>query len=413
MTVTPSPNSPKTRHFPNFIEAYCAYADDGFTPPQFNEWVAMSIVAAALERKVWLPWSDTFNYYPNIYVLLVTTPGIGKSVALNRGVDLLREMNTHENRMHVIPSQVTEAKFIELMSQARPFQYGSKIINQSAGYYYASEASNSLRNIYGDFIACLTDFYDCPRVWEKATLKDDKITIRNGCLNLIAGSTFDYLNKLITAENIMGGFASRLIYVLEHGKTARKQAFQANGTTSSASRDETRRKLIEDLRSIHSLVGAYSATEGYARAWETWYADFEERRVATTSEKLQSLMVRGNTNAIKISMILSAATGNDLVLREEHWSEATHLIDIVERELPTVFRAGQAGNTQDQSGITQAIFMALSEGITDRRALRMRLLGIGHNAKRVDETLTFMSSNGALRAEGHQLTLLVDPNDYF
>lgn len=413
MTVTPSPYQPRQRHFSNFIKAYCEYTDDSFTPPQFNEWVAMSIIAAALERKVWLPWSDTFNYYPNIYVLLVTTPGIGKSVALNRGVDLLREMNAIEGRMHVIPSQVTEAKFIELMSQARPFQYGSKIINQSAGYYYASEASNSLRNIYGDFIACLTDFYDCPKVWEKATLKDDKITIRNCCLNLLAGSTFDYLNKLITAESIMGGFASRMIYVLEHGKTARKQDFQLGVGVNSEERAAFRRKLIEDLRSIHSLVGPYSATEGYARSWERWYADFEERRVRTESEKLQSLMVRGNTNAIKISMILSAATGNDLLLKEEHWHEATSLIDSVEKELPTVFRAGQAGNTQEQSGVTQAIFMVLSEGITDRRALRMRLLSMGHNVRKVDETLTFMSNNGAIRSAGNELTLLVNPNDYF
>src|SRR5690606_33487471 len=122
-----------------------------------------------------------------------------------------------------------------------------------------------------------------------------------------------------------------------------------------------RRKLIEDLRSIHSLVGPYSATEGYARSWERWYADFEERRVRTESEKLQALMVRGNTNAIKISMILSAATGNDLLLKEEHWHEATNLINSVEKELPTVFRVGQAGNTQEQSGVTQAIFMVLSE----------------------------------------------------
>src|SRR6185437_11776638 len=75
------------RNFPNWIEAYCDYAADGFVPPQFNEWAALSAVAAALERKVWLPWGDTFNFYPNLYVLCVSMPGIGKSTALNKAVD--------------------------------------------------------------------------------------------------------------------------------------------------------------------------------------------------------------------------------------------------------------------------------------------------------------------------------------
>ena len=220
------------RNFPDWLDAYAQYSNDNFVPPQFNQWSGLSVVAGALERKVWLPWNDTFSYYPNIFVLMVSLPGAGKSTALNKAIGILQDMNARTSSLNIIPSQVTEAKFIDLMSAQTVFEYGTQMIYQSAGYYFASEASNSLKNVFGDFIACLTDFYDCPPFWEKATKKDDKITLRNVSLNLLAGSTFDYLSKLVTDDNIMGGFASRLIYVVHREKLVRKQKFQLGGTNS-------------------------------------------------------------------------------------------------------------------------------------------------------------------------------------
>lgn len=411
----------ESRTFPNFLDAYMEYADDNFTPIQFNEWSGLSIIAGALERKVWLPWNDHYSFYPNIYVLLVSLPGAGKSTALTKATGLLQEMNRAKNQLNIIPSQATEAKFIELMGIQSAFQIGSKVHTQSAGYYFASEASNALRNIYGDFIACLTEFYDSPQFWEKATLKDGKTTLKNVTMNIIAGSTFDYLSKLVSDENIMGGFASRLIYVLSAEKVVRDQPFQNGISTEDdkQSRLEYRNALVKDLRHIHSMTGPFKATKEFGEAWRVWYREYEQKRLELSSEKLQSLLVRTNTNMIKVSMLLSAAESGDMTLKLNHFERAKQLVLPIAASIPSIFRASKAADNNSQAGLNNAILKhTIAAGRIDEKKLKTQLLGQGFTVRRALETIETMKSNGDLKVvsvsaqTGQVLEFVGNVNDY-
>ena len=408
----------KRRNFENFLDAYLQYADDGFVPPQFNLWSGLSLIAGALERKVWLPWNSTFAYYPNIYVLLVSLPGVGKSTALNKAVDLMTELHQREGTLNIIPSQVTEAKFIELLGEARTFDFGGKLIYQSSGFYWASEASNSLKNVYGDFLACLTDFYDCPRFWEKATKKDDKITLRNVSLNLLAGSTFDYLGKLVTDENIMGGFASRLIYVVHREKLVRKQKFQLGDLEAvNPAREDFKRKLLEDLTQIHTMVGPFRADHEFGAAWEKWYPEFEDRRQSHPSEKMQSLLVRTNTNLLKTAMLFSAARSNDRILTLDDWDCARTVLEPIEQELPSIFRDTKALDTNSQEGLRNAIDKEFEGGAAlTEEELRGKLLLRGFNPIMIERTVAMYSKSKLFRtvsagSDGLRVKPAYNPND--
>ena len=105
------------RNYPNFLNAYLQLHMDQFVPAKFHYWAGVSIVAAALERKVWLPWSQTVTYYPNIYTLLVGRPAIGKSTAVDPAMEFIRDMNVNGGGdMKFIPAQITEAMLLEIMS---------------------------------------------------------------------------------------------------------------------------------------------------------------------------------------------------------------------------------------------------------------------------------------------------------
>lgn len=389
------------RTFPNWLDAFLEYSDDNFTPPQFDEWAGINAIAGALQRKVWLPWSDTLNYYPNLFILLVSLPGAGKTTAINKTVGLLQEMNSRSGTMHFIPSQITEAEFIEQMSTQTSFNVGTVVRTQSAGYYFASEASNSLKNVYGDFLACLTDFYDNPNFWEKSTRKDGRKTLKNVNLNLIAGSTFDYLSKLVSDENIMGGFASRIIYVLSSGKEIKPQKFQAGikDAETKQLRVDFRKELVADLRRIHTLAGEFAPTPEFARTWEDWHYKFETRRAAEPSEKLQSLLVRTNTNLIKVCMCLSAAESNDLLLKAHHFERAWKMLEPIVTEIPAIFRSSKALDVHSQSGLNNAIIKGAEAagGQISEHDLKSTLLGRGFSGARVRETVDYMIKVGDLK----------------
>lgn len=412
------------RNFPNFIEAYQEYAADGFCPPQFHMWSCLSIIAGALERKVWLPWNDTYSFYPNVYVILVSMPGDGKSVALNKAVNLLQDANRVAGGiLNIMPNQVTEAKFIELMGHGRSFtDHAGMITFQNAGYYFASEASNSLKNVFGDFIACLTDFYDCPPVWERATKKDGKkISLKNVSMNLLAGSTFDYLGKLVNDENIMGGFASRLIYVVSKNKEVVEQEFQMGGADleADALRKTYRKALVEDLVSISKMVGPMSASPEFGRAWKAWYPEHERTRRKLESEKAQSLLARANTNILKLAMLFSAAESDDRKLKLHHWEQAHGHVMRIQAETPAIFREAKTNSsTKDNRNVSGAIIHVIQSrpGITLEQVKAQLKMG-SFLPGAVDTTMQAMLDTGALGRgatgpRGSVAIILGDPNNY-
>lgn len=407
----------------DFISAYCNYADNGFIPPQFNVWSALSIVAGALERRVWLPWDAEFSFFPNIYVLLVSLPGDGKSVALNRAVGMLQEVSRKTGTLNLLPTQVTEAKFIELMGHGRSFTERTStrevIHRQNAGYYSASEASNSLKNVYGDFISCLTDFYDCPPTWSRATKKDGKtLQLTNVCMNLLAGSTFDYLGKLVSDENIQGGFASRLIYVVSRNKEVKPQEFQLGGIheKETAERKLYKEALIEDLTHISTMTGPMHANDDFGAAWEKWYYKFEQERRALDSEKLQSLMARVNTNLLKVSMLISAAESDSRELTLAHWERATELVLPVYEQVPMIFRQARANSSDKSPANAASAIMDLAErcpGIK-REMLRSSLIARGSNSHVIEQTINALINMGSLHlGQDQSLNVFGKSNNHF
>lgn len=407
-----------SRNFKNFLEAYTAYADNSFAPKQFHLWCGISILSAALERKVRLPWNDSFSYYPNLFIFLVTNPGIGKSSAINMALSLLRDVNEYRGgEVKFLPAQITEAKLIELMSSKTPYTQGTVTTYQSAGYYVASEGSNGLKEIYGSNIACMTEFYDCPEVWSRATKKDGETKLTNVCLNILAGVTFDFLGKIVTDESILGGFASRVNYVIFKDKLVRKVKFQDGGLRVSAEQVKMRQQLIDDLSSIHKLVGDFTADDDFKAAYEAWHPIYEETRQELESEKMQALLVRKATTAMKLCMILSVAESDDLVLRLKHWNKALKMVDSIEKDLPGMIRETKSAQVQTQDGLNQKIFhMLTKERKVNLTELKRNLMCEGFKANEVETTIDAMLKGKVLTEEisanSAFVRLLVNPDAY-
>src|SRR6266436_9736192 len=70
------------RRLPDWIEAFVAYTSGLPTPLIIRKWAAISAVAAALERKVWINSLNT-ELYPNLYVMVMAPPGIGKGLVIS------------------------------------------------------------------------------------------------------------------------------------------------------------------------------------------------------------------------------------------------------------------------------------------------------------------------------------------
>lgn len=407
--IQPSPN----RKFPNFLKAFEDYGNDGYTPPQFNTWTGIAIIAAALERKVWYRWNQTLFFYPNMFVMLVSPPAAGKSTALNRGVDLLNELRK-TNNVRFLPNQASEAFFNESVAESKSFFVHGGLQNfHCSAFYYASEASESLKEVYGDLTGTMTNLYDCPRMWKKGTKKDGNLIVENGCLTLLAGSTFDYLGRLISTSNINGGFASRLTYVISRNEEIRETTFPHEFTDSDGSHAKQEDDLVFDLRRINEMTGPFSATKDFGQFWQNWDRQMQKRRHEAGSETIKNLLARHGTSMLKLCMVLSAAESSSRIIDLRHGERAAELLRETEQQLPGIFREARSANTGTPDGLKNAIIsLFLRHGSLSRTRLSQELMMAGFDGLRSNGTISNFIENKTIGQENGELRLLVDPNKF-
>ncbi len=351
------------RNFPDFLTSYREYAKDNWCPDRFHYWSGISIVAAALERKVWFVQQiePKVIHYPNLYIMLVAAPGDGKSVSATRAIKILREVTGPEGNVNFVPTQITHAALMLAMGTTKRFFVGPQEYKQSAAYFFAEEASNSLGEIKGggDIFPLFTQAYDCGDEITKGTIiRGLNEKVKFPCMNVLACSTFDHLTGMLTNGGILGGFVSRFTFVTSREKIVRNPRIMDD---EEAERTEDPRvgMLIQDLQEIYQLTGRFVPDKGYREVFAKFFPENDRRRHAKDSEKEQAIIARKGNAVIKLSMILSVSESSELTLKQKHWERALELVNSLEDGYEKIVEISHQNNTQD--GLDAAILNCVSQ----------------------------------------------------
>lgn len=332
------------RNFPNFIDAFMEYTDYVEAPEKFLRWSALSIIAGALERKVWLT-NGAATWYPNLYIMLVGAAGTSrKSTTSEVAIDLLREVPG----IHFFSDQMNEVSLVVKLRSAGHqkdrVRLGSEEYVHSAVYLYSSEAANAFKEMYqgGGIIVMLTDLFNGgPRgwhhkhAWSRHTKGDGELKVFNPCLNILACSTPDWLfSKVMTKNDAEGGFGSRLLMVVHQGAYRKKFGWQQAGHGSYS----TRYKLIEDLKHINGLQGPYEADPSFQRL----FAELDEKHTRWLEERGNQGMVTGYqerklTHAMKLSQVIAASKRDSLYVEEADLRMAWALLSDLEHDMQLAY----------------------------------------------------------------------------
>lgn len=347
--------------------------------------------------------------------MLVSHPAVGKTTAMDAGVDLLEKMKTeYSPAFRIIPNQTNEPAFIDMMKiiDQIPLPHNPNImIPQSAGFFYASEASASaLQNTCGDFVATLTAFYDCPK-WFRKKLKSDLhvVEIENGCINLLAGSTFNYLKTLVNEQSVLGGFASRLIYIVHEDREVRNSKWGSSQELDS----DMAAKLVEDLAHINRLVGPIKPTADFISAWEKWQPKFDQYLIDLNSERMEAIMSRKGTNLIKVAMLLSVSESDSLILTADHFERALALIEDAYKDNATIIAAAAMADLDSQRGLNQFLLRVIAKngGTVNKAGLVKAFNSRGSDVSKLSPTIESLLTGGEIKIDSNGLIALnTDPD---
>ena len=312
----------------DWIEAYLEFVKDTEPPRMFHLWCAISTVAAALQRKVWLQWG-TITFYPNMYIVLVAPSGRArKGTAIGPALDIMTSLN-----IPLAAEAITREALIRELCNAKEPIPDLDGLTSSTVHSSLTIISPELTVFLGyhnqQLLSDLTDWYDCRKRWRYRTKNMGEDDIYGVWVNLLGATTPDLLRSALPMDAIGGGLTSRIIFVFEEdkGKIAPAPVFLDK---------ELQDKLYHDIEEIHMMRGPYRITPGFLDLWVEWYIKQHENP-PFNDPRLDGYVERRPTHVMKLSMIISAARRPTLEVTGHDLQDAIDILTATERKMPKAF----------------------------------------------------------------------------
>jgi hypothetical protein len=316
-----------------YVRLFSATTD---SPPRYHFWTGATAIAASIKRNVWIGGIarivEEWKLFPNIYTVLVGRPGIGKGVAMNPAISLLKKAGT----ANILSDRVTMEYVLEKLSKGFPRMSpgvngagGMKLGLESAAMLVSTELSVFITASQFT-ITCLSDLWDSKEgIYQYGTRGKGEWNINEPIVSLLGGSAQNWLVKSVPADAVGGGFTRRVNFVL----ATKKETVPDTTGRPLIDKDD----LVEDLRYMAQIRGQFSLTNDALKLLKIYHDscdpnDFDDEASAVYKTSKWA-------NAGKLAEIIAMSRSDNLVIEEEDLQTAIDKVEDVAKDLKIVFRA--------------------------------------------------------------------------
>jgi hypothetical protein len=333
------------RKLPDFIDSYLKYTERTEPVDQFKTWTAISVIASALQRKVFMEWGPSLVFYPNLYIVLVAPSGSRKSVAMNPGLSLITDAGipiaSNATTWQALVRKLKDNNMTDVEPETGTVHCHSSLT------IFSKEFTVFLGFQNRELMSSLCDWYDCDNIWSYDTISRNEEKIIGVWVNLMGATTPSLIRESLPTNAIGGGLTSRIIFVYGKGKGK-----TISIPSVSIEEKELYKLLLHDLEQIKMLSGQFKATRGFVDAWHIWYTQTSDAEPVFKDPRLEGYVERRPTHLMKLAMIMSVSRGgNDLVVTEKDLGRALSYLVEAETSMFNVFegigKSSIAGTIQD------------------------------------------------------------------
>lgn len=362
--------SQRTRHLDDILEAYLKYTEGTEPPRSYHVWVCLSMLAGALQRRVFLPWGhDTI--YPNLYVILVGPSGrarkgtamkIGKRIMKDVGIQLASESITREALIRAMNNAQTS--FVDSSTGEVKWHCSLTAVSEELSVFLGQNQTDVR------FLSALTDWYDSADEWKYETKGSGYDIVQGVCFNLLGGTAPEWLHSMLPEEAIGGGFTSRCIFVVEtdKGQTVPKEIM--NQETQQLGE-----AIRADLERVASMSGEMGFDPDAEEIYINWYrendAAIQRGEPPIADPVFAGYCERRATHLRKLSIIMSASRGDDLIITKSDLNRAMNIMNAAEQNMASTFRG--LGRSQYARSVDDVMKLLVRRGRVSRSEL-MRLM---------------------------------------
>ena len=305
-----------SRKLENWLKGLEVYIEETEAARNFWFWGGVFTIAAALQRKVWLPFGLK-NIYPNLYIMLVAPPAGRKADPIMLAKNMLEELKLGVSVDSTSKRALT--KELEEISKNQFFYHHKRPKPQAALAIISKELSSLLAVDLKNMIEVLTDLFDSHDKWTYKTSSQGGDTINGVCVSCLVATTPTWLSLNLPPEAIGGGYTSRniIVYEQENYKDVAIPPIPDVRIYSA---------LLNDLNHIASIVGEFRWEEEGEAYYRNWYPSLKLLKHEINDDRIHPYLGRLHVIAIKVAMALRVAYSDDLIITKPDIARAIDLL---------------------------------------------------------------------------------------
>lgn len=313
------------------LEDYLLYSGYQESPQDFHLWTCIAMTAIALGRDTWVNWG-AWQIFPNLFVILVGESALThKSTAIKMGMKPLKKACPDLDGTGQKMSPEALCNFLAGMTENGQDAVAYLEVSELSVLIGKSKLDDSLLKL-------LTDLWDSPDEHASFTIGRGQEVMKNVCLNMLAGTTPDWLKNSVPVESLEGGFFSRLILV-QRKPTGIKNAMPMMLPVHA----DALNRVIHDLNQIHTMSGAFRLTEAAEQAYKVWY--YEMNHPEKAESFMRGYFGRKGDFILKIGMCLSAMFNDSMIIDVDEIQFAIQILNENEKHTKDIVR--YMGTTED------------------------------------------------------------------
>lgn len=317
----------------NWIDLYLSYNEDQESPDVFHKYCAISVIASALGRKCNMS-RGTYVIYPNHYIILVAASAhCKKSTAMDVAVNQFLDV---ANCSEIIHTEKMTAEYLYTHLSRTNKAHNDILIHSDELQTFLG-----VNALHSGIIGALTSVYSCPPKASYRTKGSGTFNLREVCVNLLAGTTLNWMEDNLPGGAVEGGFVGRVLFVVAE-KPKRRIAWP----TMNNELIEIRKALILDLIRISKLKGTVTVDDCAKDYFKDWYLNFKH----VDDQRMNPYFGRKPDAVLKMAMVLSASefhvdSIDKFIIKIEHIKKALSNLNSIEELMPLAFRGAAFSKT--------------------------------------------------------------------
>lgn len=323
------------------IQRYVHLTRNFEAPTSYHVFALLTSIAAATARRVVIDRGG-YRLFPNLYVLLHGPSGMGKSVAADHAIGMVRAAVGEQLRRY--PEDITGEGLFRIM-----FEQSERKV-PCIGMVFADEFADLLggQDYKAELAKRLTRLYSCPDEFGVGRAANGERWIRSVFLTILGCSQEDWLRTLPRSA-IRGGLFARILTVPETHRRHREFFPEVDPVLRDAIADDLQERL-KDLP-----IGVVQMSAEARQYAEDWYHQ-EDKRWAELDPIVLPWCERRMDHALKLGYINSLLEGQKgpLIIDVEGAQWGTELVEHLTPRIQAAFLrmdetpVGELHRTMDQ-----------------------------------------------------------------